>query len=85
MSEADNPYDFLYVLLWSRTQGAMHVETLAETAADAHDALMSRRDAHDWITLNVGPEGFIRGQYEALRPVVIARHEADVSLGLIEP
>lgn len=74
-SDEVNIYDFLHVLLWSESQGALHVETLADTVRDGQDALMNRREPHDWVTMDVGPEGFIRRRAEELRPIVKARHK----------
>lgn len=78
-----NPFDTLYCLLWSRSQGALHIETLGESMMDAMAMLRNERDHGDWITLTVGPEGFIRKTAAELRPVVDARMKADVALGLV--
>lgn len=80
-----NPYDSLYCLLWSRSQGHLHIETLGESVNDAMDALMNERSVSDWITLNVGPEGFIRSLAQKLQPEVKARHLSDETLGLVKP
>jgi hypothetical protein len=64
-----------WVLLWSQSQNALHVETLDEMLKSNHDAFLEDRRM-DYVPLYVGDEDTVDDMAKVVRPTMIARAEA---------
>jgi hypothetical protein len=72
-----------WALLWSRSQGALHIETLLEAIANGLAMLQGEEEPNDYILVYVGPtRESVEKIAEHIRPIAAAKHEADTALGL---
>ena len=65
----------IYVLLWSQSQNALHVETLDATFKSNADAFLEERRM-DYVPLIIGDRDVVDEMAMAVRPTLSARHEA---------
>jgi hypothetical protein len=71
-----------WVLLWSRSEGALHKVPLIDAMAKGLAMLKGELEADDHTLLYVGTRAAVEAMAAELSPRVAARAEADEALGL---
>jgi hypothetical protein len=81
-SSMDSTGEQQWVLLWSRSQGALHKEPLIDAMATGLAILKGELEANDHTLLYVGTRAAVEAMAGELGPRVAARAETDEALGL---